>query len=123
MLSGLGSRFALCTIPRTRWYGKQRLAVRNSLTCPSTLILVKAAGTAIPSFTSTLISDNLAAGTSPVHAEEDIKGVAGTLYGGAFFTLSDPGASLDAHTSHASLFGLAAADTVGAIRHKVRRPC
>lgn len=27
--------------------------------------------------------------------------------------------SLDAHTSHASLFGLAAADTVGAIRHRV----
>ncbi|KAI0276059.1 cytochrome P450 [Russula aff. rugulosa BPL654] len=37
-----------------------------------------AAGTAIPSFTSTLISDNLAAGTSPIHDEEDIKGVAGT---------------------------------------------
>lgn len=44
---------------------------------------LKAAGTAIPSFTSRLISDNLAAGHSPVHDEEDIKGVAGTLYGGA----------------------------------------
>lgn len=46
--------------------------------------LVKAAGTAIPSFTSTLISDNLSAGKCPVHDEEDIKGVAGTLYGGDF---------------------------------------
>jgi hypothetical protein len=46
--------------------------------------LVKAAGTAIPSFTSRLISDNLSAGKGPVHDEEDIKGVAGTLYGGDF---------------------------------------
>jgi hypothetical protein len=84
MLSELGSRFAICTIRRTRWYGKQRSAIHDSLNT-SALILVKAAGTAIPSFTSTLISDNLAAGTSPVHDEEDIKGVAGTLYGGAFF--------------------------------------
>ncbi len=84
MLSGLESRFALCTIRRTRWYGKQWLAVHNSLVDTCVLTLVKAAGTAIPSFTSTLISDNLAAGTSPVHDEEDIKGVAGTLYGGTF---------------------------------------
>ena len=85
MLSGLVSRFAICTIRRTRWYGKQRSAACASLTEHKPLTLFKAAGTAIPSFTSTLISDNLAAGTSPVHDEEDIKGVAGTLYGGAFF--------------------------------------
>jgi hypothetical protein len=65
----------------------------------------------------------MAAGTSPIHDEEDIKGVAGTLYGGAFplFLIRAP--SLDAHTSHASLFGLAAADTVGTIHHRVCRPC
>ena len=123
MLSGLGSRFEICTIRRTRWYGKQRLAVHNSLTSTCTLTLVKAAGTAIPSFTSTLISDNLTAGTSPVHDEEDIKGVAGTLYGGTFPLFLIRASSLDAHTSHASLFALAAADTVSAIHHRVRRPC
>ncbi len=46
------------------------------------IISVKAAGTAVPSFTSRLISDNLDARKGPVHDEEDIKGVAGTLYGG-----------------------------------------
>jgi hypothetical protein len=84
-------------------------------------MLVKAAGTAIPSFTSTLISDNLAAGASPVHDEEDIKGVAGTLYGGAFSHLV--ALNFDAYTSHGSHSGSAAADTVGATRHRVRRPC
>lgn len=110
-------------IHHTRWYGKQRSAVHDPLTSTCTLIPVKAAGTAIPSFTSTLISDNLAAGTSPIHDEEDIKGVAGTLYGGTFSPLYDPRSQL--RRSHFTCFtlGLAAADTVGAIRHRVRRPC
>ncbi|KAI9509896.1 cytochrome P450 [Russula earlei] len=47
-----------------------------------------AAGTAIPSLTSSLISENLAAGKHPVHDEEDIKGIAGTLYGAAADTTS-----------------------------------
>jgi hypothetical protein len=112
-------------IRRTRWYGKQRSAAILAYACiclSYSLILVKAAGTAIPSFTSRLISDNLAAGMSPIHDEEDIKGVAGTLYGGAFVLILLIRA-LDAHTSHGSHFGVAAADTVCTTRHEVQRPC
>jgi hypothetical protein len=61
----------------------------DSRTNTSHSFFVKAAGTAIPSFTSRLISDNLAAGQSPVHDEEDIKGVAGTLYGGTLLPSPD----------------------------------
>src|SRR5712672_2343212 len=84
MLSELGSRFAVCTIRRTRWYGK-RWSATVLIQTRIQLMFVKAAGTAVPSLTSSLISDNLAAGKSPVHDEEDIKGVAGVLYGGACF--------------------------------------
>lgn len=95
------------------------MVVHNYLTATHALILVKAAGTAIPSFTSTLISDNLAAGTSPVHDEEDIKGVAGTLYGGAFPRLSDPGSRLRRSLFTWFTLWIAAADTVGAIQKPV----
>lgn len=68
---------------------RTRIKVRNMHDTPYEMVRkATAAGTAIPSFTSTLISDNLAAGTSPVHDEEDIKGVAGTLYGAAADTTS-----------------------------------
>lgn len=50
---------------------------------------VKAAGTATPSFTSRPISDNLAAGQPPLYDEEDIKGVAGTPYGGTLLPSTD----------------------------------
>lgn len=57
----------------------------------------KAAGTAVPSFTSRLISDNLAAGMGPIHDEEDIKGVAGTLYGGTCVDRDDFSLALTLH--------------------------
>ncbi|KAI0297971.1 cytochrome P450 [Russula brevipes] len=64
---------------------RTRVKVRTMHDTPYEMVRkATAAGTAMPSFTSRLISDNLAAGMSPIHDEEDIKGVAGTLYGGAF---------------------------------------
>jgi len=60
---------------------RTRVKVRTMHDTPYEMVRkATAAGTAIPSFTSSLISDNLAAGQSPIHDEEDIKGVAGTLY-------------------------------------------
>ncbi|KAI0298977.1 cytochrome P450 monooxygenase [Multifurca ochricompacta] len=64
---------------------RTRIKVRNMHDAPYDM----AAGTATPSFTSRLISDNIAAGGKcPIHDEEDIKGVAGTLYGAAADTTS-----------------------------------
>jgi len=63
---------------------RTRIKVRTMYDTPYEMVrTAMAAGTAIPSLTSRLISDNLAAGQSPVHDEEDIKGIAGTLYGAA----------------------------------------
>ncbi|KAI9449001.1 cytochrome P450 [Lactarius psammicola] len=62
---------------------RTRIKVRTMHDAPYEMVQkTVAAGTAVPSFTSRLISDNLAARMGPVHDEEDIKGVAGTLYGG-----------------------------------------
>ncbi|KAH9986195.1 cytochrome P450 [Russula compacta] len=70
-----------------------------------------AAGAAIPSLTSRLISDNLAAGTSPVHDEEDIKGLAGTLYGaGADTTYATLAAFFLAMILHPEVFAKAQAE-------------
>ena len=79
---------------------REAMVSHGSFVNTHSLILVKAAGTAIPSLTSRLISDNLAAGTSPVHDEEDIKGLAGTLYGGGF----PPSDILDLRRSHFTHF-------------------
>ncbi|KAH9039121.1 cytochrome P450 [Lactarius pseudohatsudake] len=65
---------------------RTRVKVRTMHDAPYEMVQkTLAAGTAVPSFTSRLISDNLAA---PIHDEEDIKGVAGTLYGAAADTTS-----------------------------------
>jgi hypothetical protein len=77
---------------------RTRIKVRTMHDAPYEMVQkTVAAGTAVPSFTSRLISDNLAAVLGPIHDEEDIKGVAGTLYGGTCVDRDDlPGA----HTSH-----------------------
>lgn len=68
---------------------RTRIKVRTMHDAPYEMVQqTLAAGTAVPSFTSRLISDNLAARMGPVHDEEDIKGVAGTLYGAAADTTS-----------------------------------
>ena len=46
------------------------------------LTLFKAAGTASPSFTASLVEDYLSRDSLTREVEEDIKGAAGVLYGG-----------------------------------------
>lgn len=96
---------------------RTRIKVRTMHDAPYEMVQkTVAAGTAVPSFTSRLISDNLAAGLGPTHDEEDIKGVAGTLYGAAADTTSATlAAFILAMILHPDVFAKAQAEIDGVV--------
>ncbi|KAI0060162.1 cytochrome P450 [Artomyces pyxidatus] len=66
-----------------------RAKVRRMLDAPFQMVQsTLAAGTAVPSFTSGLLTENDNSNDTPVHDDEDIKGIAGVLYAAATDTTS-----------------------------------